>query len=1171
MHSNACGDSGEADVGAMSHVWIPIVAPVVGPEASRPWSSGPPPHNFWRCYWLWLKLGGVKYDIMDETACPLTVRDVAELLQAQYAIITGGKARNGCPIIQFTDTGIFCNMSDDDYRKLIIYLTSVPSLQDADLGFVLVIDRRSDKWNSVKAVLLKISGFFPGLIQVVFVLRPTGIFQKAISEVSSKLFKEEFKFKVVICNCIEELHEHLDKNQLTRDLDGCIPYNHEEWIEQRIAVEKFFANMQDISQSLRLFIQRLQETELPNEAASTEKLLCNQEMEFNDLKRELKDANRHGETILGCLRRPSSSDQTRSVDYYPENKLINVTTVERCHWDIGRLLIQLEETERGFDDFWAKHRLKLQQCLNLRQFEQDFRELQINLDVDLKILSEMTEVGDSVSRVDELVVEITEFKTNCEDDMEKTAELHEVGLQLIANEHYAVDSIQPKCVELKRMNLDLRDKVELRIQTLKKYRDLQERIEKANKWCTRGVDLLASQQIEKCSSPEFAENALAEVEEFLHGSADFKLSNPKEFHTIFEDMITLETKALVQQVLQRIEDVQMMCDKRKSSLKKMAVRPPRPVQPVVPEPALPLTAPHSTQLASTENGSESPARGRKVLKKARTVPKMQVRPLSQGESSPENELTKDLEALQAKRRHILTELLETERIYVSEMRSISNGYKDEMQNSDIQDLIPELLKDKADILFGNIEEIWQFHNDTFLKDLENCIGTPELIGLCFVHRQDIFHKLYSEYCLNKPQSEALRRDVGDDNIFFKDCQRKLNHRLPLGAYLLKPVQRITKYQLLLKDLVKCNEGRECRELEEALASMLKVLRYVNDSMHQVAITGYPGNLTELGKLLMQGSFRVWTEHKNDRLRDLRLKPMQRHIFLHEKAVLFCKRSGKEQDRVTYNFKLCLKMSEVGLTETVRGSKGEQKKFELWLQGRAEVYIIQAPNMDVKSTWVTEIKRVLLAQFEHLKGEKIKQYSAKIQKINSVNGVRMAPPVHRPLRQTTSWDSNVKSELENEGRNGHAETPRRQSTRPASEPVHGSEMFYDNEQEEAWSSDYSSEDDDVIDPFGENSDLMSRFVALADYLISDDGEVELHEGDIVELLKVGCAGWWFVRVVGTTTEGWAPSSYLERITKRNSKSSPSVSSQESSNGMKPTTSKSSVTSSISITSQGDANG
>lgn len=59
-------------------------------------------------------------------------------------------------------------------------------LQEADLGFHLIVDRRKDRWNSVKAVLLKISGYFPGIVHVVYVLRPSGFFQKAISEVNLK-------------------------------------------------------------------------------------------------------------------------------------------------------------------------------------------------------------------------------------------------------------------------------------------------------------------------------------------------------------------------------------------------------------------------------------------------------------------------------------------------------------------------------------------------------------------------------------------------------------------------------------------------------------------------------------------------------------------------------------------------------------------------------------------------------------------------------------------------------------------------------------------------------------------------------------------------------------------------------------------------------------------------
>jgi hypothetical protein len=40
-----------------------------------------------------------------------------------------------------------------------------------------------------------------------------------------------------------------------------------------------------------------------------------------------------------------------------------------------RLLAQLNETEAAFDEFWAKHQQKLEQCLQLRHFEQGFRQV----------------------------------------------------------------------------------------------------------------------------------------------------------------------------------------------------------------------------------------------------------------------------------------------------------------------------------------------------------------------------------------------------------------------------------------------------------------------------------------------------------------------------------------------------------------------------------------------------------------------------------------------------------------------------------------------------------------------------------------------------------------------------------------------------------------------------
>lgn len=104
----------------------------------------------------------------------------------------------------------------------------------------------------------------------------------------------------------------------------------------------------------------------------------------------------------------------------------------------------------------------------------------------------------------------------------------------------------------------------------------------------------------------------------------------------------------------------------------------------------------------------------------------------------------------------------------------------------------------------------------------------------------------------------------------QECQKKLEHKLGLDSYLLKPVQRITKYQLLLKvcpcavlhcmcfdfrqgrltrvlhlscvrlqEMLKYSKSCDgCDDLQEALSSILGILKAVNDSMHLIAITGY---------------------------------------------------------------------------------------------------------------------------------------------------------------------------------------------------------------------------------------------------------------------------------------------------------------------------------------------
>uniref|UniRef100_A0A8C7GJI1 MCF.2 cell line derived transforming sequence-like 2 n=1 Tax=Oncorhynchus kisutch TaxID=8019 RepID=A0A8C7GJI1_ONCKI len=914
-------------------------------------------------------------EIMQQEIRPLLAVDIIEQLHRQFALLSGGRGKDGAPIITFPEYSGFGDLLDEDFQNVVTYLTSIPSLDAASIGFVIIIDRRRDKWSSVKASLTRIAGAFPGNLQLVLVLRPSRFFQRAVADIGMKLHRDDFKMKIVMLNSLSDLHGYVDKGQLTCELGGNLEYCHSQWIHHRTAIENFAVTVKTTAQMLQKFGTDLSETELPNDVQYTKDLLTTHTEKHDKLKDELKLAVQQGTTLLGCIKEQAAKSENHKLN---PDEMENQTTVER-------LLAQLDETENAFQQFWSKHYLKLEQCLQLRHFEHDFREVKVSLDSLMDTLTFLSDIGDCVTRVEMLLNDLNTLEEKAQESLEK-AQLHALhGDQLIQSNHYAVDSIRPKCVELRRICDNFTNEAKKKYDILSKSNQIHKGIDKVNQWCESGVYLLASQAVDKCQSQDGAEAALQDIEKFLETAKENQLSDLKNIHNQYELVLNAEVKANVKKALKRLDDVQEMFEKRQVSLKKLSAKQTRPVQPVAPRPE---SSPNRPALSKTprttgpapalsrrtsENSSATKqpteaelAKKKNLSRKVKGSLKIEVmHEASQGGSSHILVTNETEESLSTRRRHIMNELIETERLYVEELQSIMEGYAAELDNTELSPLIPTALENKKDVLFGNLPEIYEFHNRTFFKELENCMERPELVGTCFLKRKEEL-QIYEKYCQNKPRSEALWRQCGD-GLFFQECQKKLDHKLSLDAYLLKPVQRITKYQLMLKEMLKCSKNQEgTAELEEALATMLDIIKSVNDSMHQIAITGFEGNLSELGKLLMQGSFNVWTDHKkgHSKVKDLaRFKPMQRHLFLYNKMLLFCKKREETTDEKpspSYSFKHSLKMSAVGITENV---KGDIKKFEVWYNGREEVYIIQAPSMDVKNMWVSEIRKVLTGQLE----------------------------------------------------------------------------------------------------------------------------------------------------------------------------------------------------------------
>lgn len=89
---------------------------------------------------------------------------------------------------------------------------------------------------------------------------------------------------------------------------------------------------------------------------------------------------------------------------------------------------------------------------------------------------------------------------------------------------------------------------------------------------------------------------------------------------------------------------------------------------------------------------------------------------------------------------------------------------------------------------------------SFLEDLKKAECDPSETANCFRLHYSGF-SVYNEYCTNYPRTmDVLVKLTRDENmaVLFREKQLKLHHALPLGSYLLKPVQRILKYHLLLQ-------------------------------------------------------------------------------------------------------------------------------------------------------------------------------------------------------------------------------------------------------------------------------------------------------------------------------------------------------------------------------------
>ncbi|XP_021111804.1 T-lymphoma invasion and metastasis-inducing protein 1 isoform X2 [Heterocephalus glaber] len=194
-----------------------------------------------------------------------------------------------------------------------------------------------------------------------------------------------------------------------------------------------------------------------------------------------------------------------------------------------------------------------------------------------------------------------------------------------------------------------------------------------------------------------------------------------------------------------------------------------------------------------------------------------------------------------KLRKVICELLETERTYVKDLNCLMERYLKPLQKETF------LTQDELDVLFGNLMEMVEFQVE-FLKTLEDGVRlVPDLeklekvdqfkkvlfsLGGSFLYYADRF-KLYSAFCASHTKVPKVLVKAKTDMAFkaFLDAQNpRQQHSSTLESYLIKPIQRILKYPLLLKELFALTdaESEEHYHLDVAIKTMNKVASHINE-------------------------------------------------------------------------------------------------------------------------------------------------------------------------------------------------------------------------------------------------------------------------------------------------------------------------------------------------------
>ncbi|XP_035584580.1 FYVE, RhoGEF and PH domain-containing protein 2 isoform X1 [Zalophus californianus] len=305
---------------------------------------------------------------------------------------------------------------------------------------------------------------------------------------------------------------------------------------------------------------------------------------------------------------------------------------------------------------------------------------------------------------------------------------------------------------------------------------------------------------------------------------------------------------------------------------------------------------------------------------------------------------------------IVQELLETEKAYVARLHLLDQVFFQELlREARGSKAFPE---DVVRLIFSNISSIYQFHAQFFLPELQRRLdswtATPRIGDV--IQKLAPFLKMYSEYVKNFERAVELLATWTEKSTPFQEVITRIQSSeasgsLTLQHHMLEPVQRIPRYELLLKEYVQKlpAQAPDRADAQKALDMIFSAAQHSNAAVTEME------RLQDLWDVYQRlGLEDDIVDPSNTLLREgpvlkisfRRSDPMERYLFLFNNMLLYC---IPKVIQVGAQFQVRTRIDVAGMK--VRELTDAEFPHSFLVSGKQRTLELQARSQEEMISWI----------------------------------------------------------------------------------------------------------------------------------------------------------------------------------------------------------------------------